>query len=124
LSSNGYVSPSLRYGQGIYRVGGGNLAKWFFDDIATHANFIEEGFESFLANPVRLTQEAALARKNLNYISNMYGQNIPSRTGPAVSFQAACRYQNDKGQQQAVFDHQRNGEFQESQRIQRHPGML
>ena len=48
--------------------------KWFFHDIATHANLIEEGFESFLANPVRLAQEAALARKNINYISNMYGR--------------------------------------------------
>jgi hypothetical protein len=48
--------------------------KWFFDDIPTHANLIEEGFESFLANPLRLAQEAMLSRKNTNYISNIYGR--------------------------------------------------
>lgn len=98
LSGGGYRSAIFNYGvlKGLYDLkliskidylsavsGGSWIAtpfsmskthKWFFDDIETHANFIEEGFESFLANPVRLAQEAALARKNINYISNMYGR--------------------------------------------------
>ncbi len=98
LSGGGYRSAIFNYGvlKGLYTLkvinkidylsavsGGSWIAtpfsmskahKWFFDDIENHANFIEEGFESFLANPIRLAQEAALARKNPNYISNMYGR--------------------------------------------------
>jgi predicted acylesterase/phospholipase RssA len=47
---------------------------WFFDDIEDHPNLIEEGFESLLANPLRLAQEAALARKNPNFLSNIFGR--------------------------------------------------
>jgi len=98
LSGGGYRSAIFNYGvlKGLYKLkviskidylsavsGGSWIAtpfsmskahKWFFDDIDTHANLIEEGFESFLANPLRLAQEAALSRKNANYISNMYGR--------------------------------------------------
>ncbi len=51
-----------------------NNLRWFFDDISTHANLIEEGFESLLPNPARVIQEAALSRKNTNYISNIFGR--------------------------------------------------
>jgi len=98
LSGGGYRSAIFNYGvlKGIYKLGaigkfdylsavsGGSWVatpfcmtrahKWFFDDIATHANLIEEGFESFLANPLRLAQEAMLSRKNANFISNIYGR--------------------------------------------------
>ncbi len=98
LSGGGYRSAIFNYGilKGIHQLnairkfdylsavsGGSWIAtpfcmtkahKWFFDDIPTHANLIEEGFESFLANPLRLAQEALLSRKNANYISNIYGR--------------------------------------------------
>ena len=48
----------------------------FFWDIDTHANFIEEGFESLLVNPLRVAQELALGRKNRNYVSNVYGRLV------------------------------------------------
>jgi hypothetical protein len=51
-----------------------NELKWFFDKIPTHPNLIEEGFESLLPNPRRVIQEAALSRKNPNYISNIFGR--------------------------------------------------
>jgi len=98
LSGGGYRSAIFNYGvlKGLYELkvikkidylsavsGGSWIAtpfsmskghKWFFDDIETHANLIEEGFESLLLNPIRLAQEAALSRKNANYISNMFGR--------------------------------------------------
>jgi hypothetical protein len=98
LSGGGYRSAIFNYGvlKGIHKLGligkfdylsavsGGSWIatpfvmtkahKWFFDDIETHANLIEEGFESFLANPLRLAQEAMLSRKNANYIGNIYGR--------------------------------------------------
>ena len=98
VSGGGYRSAIFNYGvlKGIYKLGaigkidylsavsGGSWVatqfsmtkahKWFFDDIPTHANLIEEGFESFLANPLRLAQEAMLSRKNANFISNIYGR--------------------------------------------------
>lgn len=98
LSGGGYRSAIFNYGvlKGIYKLrairkfdylsavsGGSWIAtpfsmtkahKWFFDDIDTHANLIEEGFESFMANPLRLAQEAMLSRKNANFISNIYGR--------------------------------------------------
>ena len=98
LSGGGYRSAIFNYGvlKGIHKLGairkidylsavsGGSWIatpfsmtrahKWFFDDIPTHANLIEEGFESFLANPLRLAQEAMLSRKNANFISNIYGR--------------------------------------------------
>lgn len=48
----------------------------FFWDIDTHANFIEEGFESLLINPLHVAQELALGRKDRNYVSNVYGRLI------------------------------------------------
>jgi len=98
LSGGGYRSAIYCYGvlRGLYELGilnqfdylsavsGGSWIgsafsisdelRWFFDPIDTHANLIEEGFESFLANPLRLAQEAALARKTPNYVSNIYGR--------------------------------------------------
>lgn len=98
LSGGGYRSAIYNYGvlKGLYEIGvipqvdylsvvsGGswigtafsvsNDLRWFFDPIEDHANLIEEGFESFLANPLRLAQELALARKTPNYISNAYGR--------------------------------------------------
>ncbi|NOR81182.1 MAG: hypothetical protein GQ529_10185 [Methyloprofundus sp.] len=98
LSGGGYRSAIFNYGilKGLYNLrvikkidylssvsGGSWIAtpfamsqnhKWFFDDISTHANFIEEGFESLLVNPLRLAQESALSRKNANYIGNIYGR--------------------------------------------------
>ena len=51
---------------------------YFFDPIETHSNFIEEGFESLLANPLRVAQELVLARKDDNYVSNVYGRLVAS----------------------------------------------
>ncbi len=48
--------------------------KYFFRDTPTHPNFIEEGFESLLPNPLRVAQEARLSLKNPNYASNIYGR--------------------------------------------------
>lgn len=98
LSGGGYRSAIFNYGilRGLYEIGvigkidylsavsGGswiampfstsNELRWFFDDIPTHPNLIEEGFEALLPNPARVLQEAALSRKNPNYISNIYGR--------------------------------------------------
>lgn len=98
LSGGGYRSAIFNYGilKGLYNIGvidkidylsavsGGswiampfsmsNDLHWFFDDIPTHPNLIEEGFESLLPNPARVLQEAALSRKNVNYISNIFGR--------------------------------------------------
>ena len=48
--------------------------EFFFKLPDTHPSFMEEGFESLLPNPERVTQEAALARKNANYVSNIFGR--------------------------------------------------
>jgi len=50
------------------------LDKWFFDRPDGKPNFLEEGFESFLANPVRLVEELALTRTSPNYASDVYGR--------------------------------------------------
>jgi predicted acylesterase/phospholipase RssA len=98
LSGGGYRSAIYNYGilKGLYEIGvipsidylsvvsGGSWIgtpfsmsgdlKWFFHHIEDHPNLIEEGFESLLANPIRLAQEAALSRKNANYLSNLFGR--------------------------------------------------
>lgn len=98
MSGGGYRSAIYCYGilKGLYQIGmiskidylssvsGGswiatpfsmsNDLQWFFHDIPTHANLIEEGFESLLINPIRVAQEAALSRKNPNYVSNIFGR--------------------------------------------------
>jgi predicted acylesterase/phospholipase RssA len=98
LSGGGYRSAIFNYGvlKGLYELGvigqfdylsvvsGGSWIgtafamsrelRWFFDSIEDHPNLIEEGFESFLANPLRAAQELRLARKTPNYISNVYGR--------------------------------------------------
>ena len=98
LSGGGYRSAIFNYGilKGLHALGllphidylsavsGGSWIgtpfsmtddfHWFFHDIPDHANLIEEGFESLLANPARLAQEAALARKDPNYLSNIFGR--------------------------------------------------
>ena len=98
LSGGGYRSAIFNYGilKGLHEIdvipkidyisavsGGSWIAmpfstsndlNWFFHDIPTHTNLIEEGFESLLANPARVLQEAALSRKTVNYISNIYGR--------------------------------------------------
>lgn len=100
LSGGGYRSAIFNYGvlAGLHRIGvlekadylsvvsGGSWIgtaaamtesfDWFFhrpkaDD---HPNFIEEGFESLLPHPGRVLQEAALARANANFASNIYGR--------------------------------------------------
>jgi hypothetical protein len=48
--------------------------RYFFDISDDRANFIEEGFESLLVNPLRLIEEAAIARLNNNYVSDLYGR--------------------------------------------------
>ncbi len=99
LSGGGYRSAIFNYGvlKGLARIGvipkldylsvvsGGSwvgmafattayLEDYFFDTPPEKPNLLEEGFESFLANPVRTAQELALARKNANYVSNVYGR--------------------------------------------------
>ncbi len=98
LSGGGYRSAIFNYGilKGLHKIGvvgnidyisavsGGSWIatpfcmsddlEWFFHEIPTHPNLIEEGFESLLPNPARVIQEAALSRKNANYISNIYGR--------------------------------------------------
>ncbi len=98
LSGGGYRSAIFNYGvlKGLYEVGvipqfdylsvvsGGSWIgtpfsmsenlKWFFHDIEDHSNLIEEGFESLLANPLKLAQEAALSRKDPNFLSNIFGR--------------------------------------------------
>lgn len=68
--------------------------KWFFDEIEGHPNLIEEGFESFLANPFRVAQELRLSRDNVNSISDLYGRLL-ARTflrehGQASRFKPLC----------------------------------
>ncbi len=98
LSGGGYRSAIYNYGvlKGLYELGviseidylsvvsGGSWIgmafsmaedlKWFFRSTPNHPNFIEEGFESLLPHPGRVLQEAALSRKNVNYVSNIYGR--------------------------------------------------
>ncbi|MCH7885669.1 MAG: patatin-like phospholipase family protein [Planctomycetes bacterium] len=100
LSGGGYRSAIYNYGvlSGLYEIGvipridylsvvsGGSWMgtafsmtksmEWFFRRTWTsnRPNFIEEGFESLLPHPGRVLQEAALARKNVNYASNIYGR--------------------------------------------------
>lgn len=50
------------------------LDTWFFDRPEAKPNFLEEGFESFLANPVRLVEELALTRATPNFASDVYGR--------------------------------------------------
>lgn len=47
---------------------------YFFNVPEDRANFIEEGFQSLLVNPLRLMQEAALTRPKNNYVSDLYGR--------------------------------------------------
>jgi hypothetical protein len=47
---------------------------YFFNIPEDRANFIEEGFESLLVNPLRLVEEAALTRPDNNYVSDLYGR--------------------------------------------------
>lgn len=98
LSGGGYRSAIFCYGvlKGLWEIGvikkvdylsvvsGGSWIgtpfsmaedlEFFFHDSPSHPNFMEEGFESLLPNPLRVTQEAALAYKNANYGSNIYGR--------------------------------------------------
>lgn len=48
--------------------------EFLFHKSEDHPNLMEEGFESLLLNPARIAQEMALARKNNNYVSNIYGR--------------------------------------------------
>jgi hypothetical protein len=52
------------------------LDRWFFDRPENKPNFLEEGFESFLANPIRLAEELMLTRRTPNYVSDVYGRLI------------------------------------------------
>ena len=103
LSGGGYRSAIFNYGvlRGLYQlrvlgafdylsvVSGGSWIgtpfaatsnpKWFFRRTESHPNFVEEAFESLLVNPVRVAQEVAMARKNANIVSNVYGRLL-SRT--------------------------------------------
>ncbi len=98
LSGGGYRSAIYNYGilKGLFEIGvidtidyisavsGGswiaapfstsNDLHWFFHDIPTHANLIEEGFEALLPNPLRVIQEARLSRMDPNYVSNIFGR--------------------------------------------------
>lgn len=98
LSGGGYRSAIYNYGllKGLFEIGvidsidyvsavsGGswiaapfsmsNDLDWFFHDIPTHANLIEEGFEALLPNPLKVFQEARLSRMNPNYLSNIFGR--------------------------------------------------
>ena len=100
LSGGGYRSAIFNYGilKGLHAIGaipkvdylsvvsGGswigtafattNNLDRFFDHLPEKPNVIEEGFESFLANPVRTAQELFLSRKNQNYVSNTYGRQL------------------------------------------------
>jgi hypothetical protein len=98
LSGGGYRSAIFCYGvlKGLYEIGvlskvdylsavsGGSwiampfaMAEdlhWFFKTDDDSANFMEEGFESLLWNPLRLVEEAALTRGSDNYISDLFGR--------------------------------------------------
>ena len=98
MSGGGYRSAIYNYGvlKGLFEIGvidtidylsavsGGawiaapfstsNDLHWFFHDIPTHANLIEEGFEALLPNPLRVIQEAMLSRMDPNYVSNIFGR--------------------------------------------------
>jgi predicted acylesterase/phospholipase RssA len=99
LSGGGYRSAIFGYGvlRGLQEIGvlsrvdylsavsGGSwiamayattkfLDKWFFDRPESKPNFLEEGFESFFANPMRLCEELALTRASANYASDVYGR--------------------------------------------------
>jgi predicted acylesterase/phospholipase RssA len=50
------------------------LNDWFFDSPANQPNYLEEGFESFLANPIRLVEELSLTRLTPNYVSDVFGR--------------------------------------------------
>ena len=100
LSGGGYRSAIFSYGvlRGLQELGVLNQAdylsvvsggswigtayamadnlKYFFDVPADRANFMEEGFESLLVNPLRLLEEAALTRPDNNYVSDLYGRLI------------------------------------------------
>lgn len=98
LSGGGYRSAIFCYGilRGLYEIGvlkkidylsavsGGSwiatpfsMAEnldYFFNVPDDRANFIEEGFESLLINPLRLIEEAALTRPDNNSISDLFGR--------------------------------------------------
>jgi Lysophospholipase catalytic domain len=98
LSGGGYRSAIFCYGvlRGLHEIGvlekadylsavsGGSWIAmafamtenldYFFTVPDDHANFIEEGFESLLVNPIRLLEEAALTRPDNNYVSDLYGR--------------------------------------------------
>lgn len=100
LSGGGYRSAIFCYGilRGLYELGvlqkadylsavsGGSWIatafsmaenlNYFFSLPDDHANFMEEGFESLLVNPLRLLEEAALTRPDNNYVSDLYGRLI------------------------------------------------
>jgi len=46
----------------------------FFRLPESKANIMEESFESFLVNPIRLAEEIALTRPNNNYVSDLFGR--------------------------------------------------
>lgn len=98
LSGGGYRSAIFNYGvlRGLQEIGvlprvdylsvvsGGSwigmpyaMAEdlhWFFKVEGDSANFMEEGFESLLVNPLRLLEEAALTRPDNNYVSDLFGR--------------------------------------------------
>jgi hypothetical protein len=98
LSGGGYRSAIFCYGilRGLHEIGvldkadyisavsGGSWIAtpfvmtenldYFFRVPEDHANFIEEGFESLLVNPLRLLEETALTRPDNNYVSDLYGR--------------------------------------------------
>lgn len=101
LSGGGYRSAIFCYGvlRGLHELGvlshadylsvvsGGSwigmayatteyLDRWFFDRPPGKPNYLEEGFESFLANPVRLAEELALTRATRNYVSDVFGRLV------------------------------------------------
>lgn len=51
-----------------------NSRESFFRLPENKANFMEEGFESFLVNPIRVAEEAALTRADNNFVSDLYGR--------------------------------------------------
>lgn len=119
LSGGGYRSAIFNYGVlwGLHEIGvipkidylsvvsGGSWIgtpfsmaddlDFFFHSSPDHPNLIEEGFESLLPNPTRVVQEAALARKNSNYVSNIYGRLL------AKTF---LREHGDKGRWKPLSD--------------------
>lgn len=122
LSGGGYRSAIFNYGvlRGLQRIGvlsradylsvvsGGSwigmayattgfLDRWFFDRPEGKPNFLEEGFESFLANPIRLAQELVLTRATPNYVSDVYGRLLAGTFLREHGQQARFRRLSDAG---------------------------